>query len=102
MLRHLFRFAGGSLSAAFSAEPGALRAGAGPSVYYIEETPAFTQTLEMGILDRLHAVQVRHPDLIIPNIQVYEEYGLTRSFRRGSTSEARAGKVDNRDVKLIN
>ena len=33
---------------------------------------------------------------------VYEEYGLSRSFHHGSTSEARAQKVDNRDVDLAN
>jgi len=74
----------------------------GPAFTTLGGSPAGTQALEMGILDRLHAIQARHLDLITPDMQVYEEYGLSRSFRRGSTSEARARKVDGRDVRLIN
>jgi len=74
----------------------------GPAFTTLLGTPAYTQTFEMGILDRLQAVQARHPDLIAPDVLVHEEYGLSRSFRRGSTSEARARRVDDRDVRLIN
>jgi hypothetical protein len=74
----------------------------GPAFTTLIGTPAYTPTLEMGILDRLQAVQARHPDLISPDVHVHEEYGLSRSFRRGSTSEARAHNVDDRDVRLIN
>jgi hypothetical protein len=73
-----------------------------PAFTTLAGTPAYTPTLEMGILDRLHAIQACHPDLIAPDVQVYEECGLSRSFCRRSTSEARARKVDNRDVRLIN
>ena len=44
--------------------------------------------LDGGILDRLAKVQRFFPDLISPAVDVHEEYGLSRSFRRGSTSEA--------------
>jgi len=73
--------------------------------------PAFTsytgeanvqQTIEMGILDQLHAIQSSRPDLIPSDINVHKEYGISKSFRRGSTSKARAQKEDDRDVDLIN
>jgi hypothetical protein len=74
----------------------------GPAFTTLAGTPAYTSTFEMDILDRFHAIEAWRPDLITPDVQVYEEYGLSRSFRRGSTSEARAWNVDDRDVRLIN
>lgn len=74
----------------------------GPAFTTLIGSPAYTHTFEMGILDRLQAIQARHPELISPDVQVHDEYGLSRSFRRGFTSEARARKVDDRDVRLIN
>jgi len=62
----------------------------GPAFTTLAGTPAYTSTFEMDILDRFHAIEAWRPDLITPDVQVYEEYGLSRSFRRGSTSEARA------------
>ena len=44
--------------------------------------------LTSGILDRLAQVQRQFPELIRTVVDVYEDYGLSRSFRRGSTSEA--------------
>ena len=44
--------------------------------------------LEGGILDRLANVQRFFPVLISSGIDEHEEYGLSCSFRRGSTSEA--------------
>jgi hypothetical protein len=38
--------------------------------------------------DRLEQVQLNRPDLIPSNEDVVEDYGIYRSFRRGSTSEA--------------
>jgi hypothetical protein len=40
--------------------------------------------------------------LIAEDVQVLEEYGLSRSFRRGATSEARARGIDRDDVDLTN
>ncbi len=57
---------------------------------------------ELDILDRLHTVQTRRPDLIPPDVNVYEEYGLSQSFHHGSTSEARSHGVDDCDVDLVN
>ena len=44
--------------------------------------------VEPRFFDRLEHVQVIRPDLIPPTDDVVEEYGIYRSFRRGSTSEA--------------
>jgi hypothetical protein len=41
-------------------------------------------------------------DIIPADVQVLEEYGLSRSFRRGATSEARARGVTGEDVDLTN
>lgn len=47
--------------------------------------------------DRLEVVQKIHPELISPSIDVLEDYGLSRSFRRGSNSEAINRGVDRKD-----
>ena len=39
-------------------------------------------------MNRIAGVQDKYPSLISSSIDVHEEYGLSRSFRRGSTSEA--------------
>ena len=44
--------------------------------------------MEVDILDRIVTIQSKHPELIGVRVDVYEEYGLSRSFRRGSNSEA--------------
>ena len=44
--------------------------------------------MEPRFFDRLEQVQTLHPDLIPPSEDVAEDYGIYRSFRRGSTSEA--------------
>ncbi len=42
---------------------------------------ACIKDFELAILDRLHMLQTRSPELIPADINVYEEYGLSRSFR---------------------
>ena len=49
---------------------------------------ASIKLLESDILDRIACVQSKYPELIGSAIDVHEEYGLSRSFRRGSNSEA--------------
>ena len=46
------------------------------------------RNLEPFILDRVARVQSSFPDLIRESVDVHEEYGISRSFRRGSNSEA--------------
>ncbi len=48
-----------------------------------------TNTLEPLFFDLLEQVQSNRPDLIPENIEVTEDYGTFRSFRRGSDSEAK-------------
>jgi hypothetical protein len=45
-------------------------------------------SFEPAFFDRLEQVQAMRPDLIPATDDVVEEYGIYRSFRRGSTSEA--------------
>jgi hypothetical protein len=44
---------------------------------------------EQEILERFQAIQSKRPDLISADTQVLEDYGISRSYRRGATSEAR-------------
>ena len=46
------------------------------------------RNLEPFILDRIARVQRSFPELIRESVDVHDEYGLSRSFRRGSNSEA--------------
>jgi len=57
---------------------------------------------EREILERLHGIQQSWAGLIPEDVQVMEEYGLSRSFRRGATSEARARGIDRDDIDLTN
>ncbi len=43
---------------------------------------------EPRFFDHLEQVQISRPELIPPTDDVSEEYGIYRSFRRGSPSEA--------------
>jgi len=65
-------------------------------------SPGFTRDYELDILDKLHLIQQQHPELIPLDTPVYDEYGISRSFRRGSTSEARSRSVLESDINLAN
>ena len=43
---------------------------------------------EVNILNRIAVIQSKYSELIGVKVDIYEEYGLFRSFRRGSNSEA--------------
>jgi hypothetical protein len=58
--------------------------------------------LEVEILDRFALIQQRHPKIIPMDVHVYEEYGISRSFRRGATTEARNKRVSEEDINLMN
>jgi len=58
--------------------------------------------LELEILERIAVIQQERPDIVKPDVLVHEEYGISRSFRRGATTEARNVKVDEEDIKLMN
>lgn len=57
---------------------------------------------ESAILARLVVVQEKSPDIIGPEVDLTEEFGISRSFRRGSTSTARIRGIDDKQVELIN
>jgi len=58
--------------------------------------------LELEIMDRLHRIQLKSPDLIPRELNVYEEYGISRSFRRGATTQAKNQRVDKGDIDVMN
>jgi len=60
------------------------------------------QWLEMEILDRLHMIQSSSPDLIVRDVNVYEDYGIARSFQRGATTQAQNKGVSDSDIDLMN
>jgi len=58
--------------------------------------------LEREILERFQVVQQKHPDIIPADVQVLEDYGISRSFRCRATSEARARRVKPADIDIAN
>ena len=61
-----------------------------------------SKDLEVDILDRITRIQQDHPELIRSGLDVHEKYGLSRSFRRGSNSEAQNRGVDDGDIDRNN
>jgi hypothetical protein len=57
---------------------------------------------EREILERFQVVQQKGPDIVPADVQVLEDYGISRSFRRGATSEARARGVKPADIDMAN
>ena len=63
---------------------------------------AKTKIYEKAILERFCVIQRQPNSPIAKDVNVYEDFGVSRSFRRGSTSEARSREVDDREVDLTN
>jgi hypothetical protein len=57
--------------------------------------------LEQKFFDRLDMVKDRYPLLINDSIEVDEEYGISRSFQRGATSEV-MNRLGNSEVVEAN
>jgi hypothetical protein len=55
-----------------------------------------------GFVERLLVLQAARPELIPSDVDISEQFGLSRSFRRGSTSVARTRGVEDKHVELIN
>ena len=64
--------------------------------------PLHSGTLETYILEILVGIQKRHPEIIDPSVDVFEEMGISRSFRRGATTHARNMGVSEPDIDTIN
>jgi hypothetical protein len=58
--------------------------------------------IELELMERLHGIKESQPGLIPSDLDIYEDFGISRSFRRGATSTARTRGVDNKYVNLIN
>lgn len=43
------------------------------------------EDFEPSIFGKLSEIQNQHPDLIDPRLDIYDDFGLERSFRRGAT-----------------
>jgi hypothetical protein len=57
---------------------------------------------DVGFVERLLIVQAARPDVIPMDVDISEQFGVSRSVRRGSTSIARTRGVDDKQVELIN
>jgi hypothetical protein len=58
--------------------------------------------LESFVLDLLVEIQNKHPKIIDPSVDVYEEMGISRSLRRGATTHARNMGVSESDIDSMN
>jgi len=74
----------------------------GPAFVGSDGNPLKSMDIEAEVLDLLARIQTGFSDLIPSEINVHEEYGISRSFRRGATSEARARGVPREDIDLAN
>jgi hypothetical protein len=63
---------------------------------------AGSQAYDAGFVERLLELQAARPELIPQEVDIGEQFGLSRSFRRGSTSVARTRGLDDKYVELIN
>jgi hypothetical protein len=57
---------------------------------------------EEEVFGLLEDIQAERPDLIAPELEVREDFGLARSFRRGATTRAQNAKVDKAVIDYIN
>jgi len=57
---------------------------------------------EGWLIERLLTAQAMIPGAISPDVDISEQFGISRSFCRGSTSMARTRGVDDKVVSLIN
>lgn len=64
--------------------------------------PIDTRWLELELLNRLHLIQGERADLIPPEVNVHDGYGISRSFRRGATTQARNQGVTENDINAMN
>jgi hypothetical protein len=58
--------------------------------------------LEVFLLELLVEIQNKHPEIIDLSVDVYEEMGISRSFRRGATTHARNMGVSEADIDSMN
>ena len=71
-------------------------------LFYCRNPNLIHRCWEPGILERIIEVQRLHPELIRSEVDVCESYGISRSFRRGSNSEAQNRGVSDSDIDKNN
>jgi hypothetical protein len=74
----------------------------GPAFCDVHGEIARALVYEEAIITWLVSIQERFPEIIGKDVNLMEEFGISRSFRRGSTSTARARGVEDKHVDLIN
>jgi hypothetical protein len=74
----------------------------GPAFCEADGKVSYSSIFEPWFHEVLIEVQARRPDLIPSSVDVAEDYGVGRSFRRGSDSEAVARGVDSNDIDAMN
>lgn len=74
----------------------------GPAFCDAQGRIARSHQYEEWIMERLMRVQTTIPGAIAQEVDIYEQFGVSRSFRRGATSAARTRGVDDKLVDLIN
>jgi hypothetical protein len=67
-----------------------------------DESPMRLSDFQDVILDLLLEIQKESPELIDPDIDVRDAYGLARSFRRGSVTRAENCQVDAKLIEYMN
>lgn len=61
-----------------------------------------SRQLEGFLMDRLQLVKDTQAGIIPADVECFEHFGISRSFRRGATSTARTRGVQDKHVELIN
>ena len=74
----------------------------GPAFCDANGEVAKAKPIEQALMDMLVGIQEKNPQVIGAEVDIYEQFGVSRSFRRGATSTARTRGVDDRQVTLIN
>jgi hypothetical protein len=62
---------------------------------------AKASTMEPSFFDELNWVRLRYPDLFPPNVNIEDGYGIPRSCRRGSSTEAGNQGVPSDIIEMI-
>jgi hypothetical protein len=61
-----------------------------------------SRVIEMGLMDWLQSIKDTQPGIIPSDVDLYEDFGISRSFRRGTTLTAWVRGINDKYVKLIN
>jgi hypothetical protein len=61
-----------------------------------------SQVIEGALAEWLQRVKESRPGVIPNDVDCYEHFGISSSFRRGATSTARTRGVDDKHVEMIN